>query len=162
MRAIGRRSIISPAVETQASGAQAGAFIAPKISPATCVAADQHATNGRWAACVAKMRGMNITLVTVYLVHTIGLAPENLAILSEITVFTRGLGNPVVMLGDFNMTPDELRSGPYLAAERLECIVPAGPAISCFVSGGSCIDYAVATIGLCHLLSRFEDVVGPF
>ena len=49
----------------------------------------ESATSSRWQAALLRLKGSTILIVTAYLVHTIGLANENLVLLEQLLILVK-------------------------------------------------------------------------
>ena len=109
---------IEPAVDTEAGSTSAGVGVAVRSHfglalPRQAVEDDamRSRVQVRWMGAVC--RG-GLHLVSVYLWHTEGLSQRNLDLLQCLAGVLRQLRGPWIVGGDFNLTPDMLRTSGWL------------------------------------------------
>ena len=100
------------------------------------------------------LRG-GVMLISVYLWHTEGLTTRNLAILNAAGEAVARHGGPWIMVGDFNMTPEELQ-GAHEWLRKIGGKITAPREPTCrSVSGGRVIDFFVLD---CRIATAVHDI----
>ena len=67
-----------------------------------------------FAAVRIQMLGTVVTLISVYLDTGIGLKGGNLKKLADLAVLISAINGPWIAMGDWNMTPEDLRQSAWL------------------------------------------------
>ena len=103
------------------------------------------AGNKDWAFAGIALKGASFLLGAVYLEDGQGLQGDNLLRLEAIRRFLAGAGRPFVLLGDFNMTPEELAGGGWLDGLGAGILKPHDLAATCTSGAGRMLDFGVAS-----------------
>ncbi len=123
------------------------------------VQSPEHAgSSTQWAARTLRVRGHDITLVSVYLAVGLGLQGQNVVVLQEIGTYLKTLGTAFIVMGDFNMTIEELEPlemETFLGARWLN---PASPSHG----GHRQIDLVLISVELAVGAKVDWDLEGPW
>ena len=81
-------------------------------------------TTKRWISAEWRLRGISITLVTVYPWSGEGMSNRNWEIFVQLRHFLKASGIPFLIMADFNMTPQQLEDSGWLESLDAMCLVP--------------------------------------
>ena len=115
----------------------------------------ESATSSRWQAALLRLKGSTILIVTAYLVHTIGLANENLVLLEQLLILVKSVGLPCIMSADWQMHPRELFQSDWPRRANLVLAEPPGCQATCNINSdrASYLDYFLVSPQLLPLVS---------
>ena len=94
-----------------------------------------------------RLKSRNLIVVPVYLTASIGIARANKDKLAIIGGFLSALRDLWILIGDFNVPPQELERSGWLEEVGGVCIVPSNSDYTCYLGPGRLIDYAVVPKG---------------
>ena len=112
-----------------------------------------------WVLARLRVKGMTILIGAAYLLTGVGLEGENLERLMRINTLRSALGWPMLVGGDFNLTPEEIH--PILQTLEAEVKTPAGVEATC--TSGRMLDYYLVSpelIGAVRATSVAPDTHG--
>ena len=114
----------------------------------------ENPTTARWTATSIRLRSMTINVVTVYLFTAEGLSLRNLAILEQILLYIQFCKGPSVVVGDWQVTPQELQTTRWMERAQLVVANPAGVTATCATGfgGARLLDYFLVSPVLMPLL----------
>ncbi|CAK0847722.1 unnamed protein product [Prorocentrum cordatum] len=106
------------------------------------------------------LKSGNIVIVSAYLLPQFGFKEANQRTLVRLGAFLRQLRDPCVVLGDWNITPDEWDKTQWLMKLNAERLLVENCTATCNRGSGSAIDYALVSKGTTgHLkLQAVEEV----
>ena len=94
----------------------------------------------------------------VYFNHTIGLSGKNLDIIRKLNELRDGGRKHLIVMGDFNIHPDEWCSSGWLELLGIE-VVTAGTEGTCrTVNGNTLIDYLLISIDIVKLIFNIRII----
>ena len=115
-RTLSYTAYLSPAISTPAGGSSAGVgcFVKSHIctSPIDASIWEQLALgddlSSRLAGFHLRMKGVTVTFLVTYLFHSEGLTERNLQLLHALALLSAIVAGPIVLVGDFNLTLEQL------------------------------------------------------
>ena len=113
-----------------------------------------------WAAIRVRVKGMDILYVAVYLTCGIGATGENILKIKEVMAFVMVTGLPFILVGDWNMSPEETLQAGWTQKLDAEVIVPKGVTGTCLT--GSTLDYAIISKNLRPIVQIEAIMEGPW
>ena len=126
-----------------------------------CIPRDQFAAP-RWTACNIRTKNQTIMVVSVYLRSGEGLSEANLTILHQLALLVSFVKGEVILVGDWQTTPDTLQTHTLVAKLGLRTVVAPNVDATCTAGQGRVIDFAVATPGIAQYLSVQADLAVPW
>eukprot|EP00959_Pyramimonas_sp_CCMP1952_P183572 3838361-Pyramimonas_sp.AAC.1 len=111
------------------------------------------ASCSRYIFGTLRLRGVDVTIVSVYLHACIGLTGLNLSLLSELGVLISRAGAPVIVAGDWNMRPELLGDSGFLAKAGLAVVPMPNVAATCVGAG------TPSLIDFCCVSNIFMDAI---
>ena len=162
----------SPGVVTEAGGLSAGvSIVVPKPTLFSFCAA-----LGRWDLSPQSHPGRavlgwvnagikgGVLVVVIYLYDGEGWSDRNISIMHEVSSALVALGQPFVLMGDFNMSPSEFVQGCFLDSVKGVLLAPDEPTFQA-TNSNSVIDYFIISSSLACAVSQGPWVqyggVGP-
>ncbi len=106
------------------------------------------------------MSGGRLTLVSFYATDGLGMAGDNLTKFGNLGAFLRTVGEAWIVVGDFNMVPDQLAASRWLDEVGGRVFVPDNTDYACNVGARRMLDFAVAGNGGEHLVRRIWADLG--
>ena len=101
-----------------------------------------------WCYQIVRCKGYNVALVSVYFL------PDDEAINTQtrlgITRFLQGYRGKYMLLGDWNMSPEQLSTCGWEVPGYSQYATPGDMAVTCGMGQGTMIDYGVASQALKH------------
>ena len=95
-----------------------------------------------FAMCQLRLRGVDINYIQTYRETAVG-PKGNLQRLATLAGKILGSRLPFIMVGDFNMTPEELQTTSFLGKVKASIVVASEGQASC--RSGRLLDYIVAS-----------------
>ncbi len=155
----GRRAFLNHAEPSAKStiGSHGGEAIAPQNHlnirpvPQALLSEISKATAAplRCSVAVLQLKGLPILVGDVYFWDSEELSDRNINILRQLYLVKKAMGLPMFLIGDFNMTPDTLRSSEWLDA--LEVVVLVADADTTLNNATKVIDFALSSPEIAHL-----------
>ena len=110
-----------------------------------------------WVAIFIKLKGTTVIYIAAYWTCGIGMTGENITKASQIMAFLMKHNLPFIILADWNMQPDELKSSGFLRKIGGEVLVPKGVMSTC--SSGRMLDYGVVSLRLRPSIEDLDPVL---
>ena len=109
-----------------------------------CLSRD-HAVAPRWTSMVLRTKGVSILFISLYLRTTEGLSDANRCIVDQILLLAAFFNGVVIIMGDWQMTTQELEQISLIAKLGLACVGPQFTDATCLSArGGGVIDLFLA------------------
>jgi hypothetical protein len=102
-----------------------------------------------------QLNGVTILVVNVCLTSGIGLTAENVVKLAFLTRLVNTFNVPFIMVGDWNMNPEELNKTGWLDKVNGRVMGPPA-AIICTAGRGNLLDYAVVDLNAASMITSIE------
>ena len=99
-----------------------------------------------WAAFTLRLRGVDITVIQVYLDCKIGGTGPNVVKLRDIAKHVMTTQQLFIIFGDFNMPPQQFLSAQFCELTKSAPVIVPGASASC--RSGRMLEYAVASVAL--------------
>jgi hypothetical protein len=113
------------------------------------------------AVSVAGAAGCRLTIVSFYATDGIGMAGDNLTKFGHLGAFLSMVGEPWIVVADWNMVPEQLAASRWLSEVGGRVLVPDNTDYTCNVGARRMLDYAVAGNGGEQLVKRiWADLSG--
>ena len=113
-----------------------------------------------WVSIILRLRGIDLTIVQLYLLTGVGPRGDNILRLADIARHVLSKRQPFLMFGDFNMTPAELQQLDILLKLKACIIVAAHGEATC--SSGRCLDFVVASSCIAPALRSVSFASAPW
>ena len=159
-KAVKRKSCptAAPLTKRSATGTSGGVFLAPlsHIALAPLSNSEMFHAGSDWAAIVLRLRGLDVLYIQLYLISGVGPKAENIMRLRTIFTYAISMGYYFILVGDWNMTPEELYSTGFIKKAKASIITVNHGLPTCRT--GRCLDYVVASCALAPALSDFHFV----
>ena len=122
----------------------------------------EHAQAPRWTPMALRTKSVSILIITVYLKTAEGLSEGNRAILDQLLLVTQFFQGLVVILGDWQMTPQELSQFTLLERAGLAIVAPADVDATCNTGKRRIIDFCLVSIKLVPHLHLESELKVPW
>ena len=159
-KAVKRKSCptAAPLTKRSATGTSGGVFLAPlsHIALAPLSNSEMFHAGSDWAAIVLRLRGLDVLYIQLYLISGVGPKAENIMRLRTIFTYAISMGYYFILVGDWNMTPEELYSTGFIKKAKASIITVNHGLPTCRT--GMCLDYVVGSCALAPALSDFHFV----
>ena len=162
-----RRAYVTEAETTSEHGSHGGEALAFQkhlnTMPIDQMILDEiHESTGsklRMTAAYVRLKSFTLLLITVYLFCSEGFSERNNDIMAQINLLTKLTGLPFIILGDFNVIPEELLASGWLSHLGAKIRTSELPS-STTASTDRNIDMCVHSICLDHIFIYLKAVVG--
>eukprot|EP00974_Lingulodinium_polyedra_P001637 153928-Lingulodinium_polyedra.AAC.1 len=116
---------------------------------------ESHGIAPHWLAVRWQLKGTALDIIGIYLKDSIGATGNNASVMLAIARYVREAAVPCIVIGDWNMDPEQAEEWGMLAQcrpARMEFLTIAGRT-TCMQGGGTCDDYALIDQRLRHVVS---------
>ena len=111
-----------------------------------------------WTACAVPFEGFEVVFISIYLHSSIGFTGPNVQKLAQLRAWLKLLSKPWVVMGDWNMPPQQLANTMIFDDLACQLVAPVDATITCSRGQGALLDYAIAHQSLAWLLSEATTV----
>ena len=127
-----------------------------------CLSRD-HVVAPRWTSMVLRTKGVSVLLISVYLRTTEGLSDANRCIIDQLLLLTAFFNGVVIIMGDWQMTMQELAQISLIAKLGLAIVGPQSTDATCSSPGGGrVIDFFLVSAKLVPYLHVDPDLKVPW
>ena len=123
---------------------------------------EEHWLPPRWTSCILRTKGVSILFVVVYLFTAEGLSDRNMAVISQICTLVSIFKGPVVIAGDWQVTPDVLATSPLIRRLGLIVKTPCGTDATCKVGAARLIDYFLVSPAIAPYITATAEFSVPW
>ena len=116
----------------------------------------------RWTCCVLRTRGVSVLLISLYLFTGQGLSELNMGILQQIFMLVAFFKGVVVILGDWQVTPQEIMQLSAISRLRLSVITPSCVDATCNSGSGRIIDFGVVSSSISQYITLEPELKVPW
>ena len=120
-------------------------------------------TASNWASSIIRLKGVDVLVVALYLVH--GRDPnseQNKAILESLGSLISILKLPFLIAGDWNCTPAQMLECNFTKFLGGTIVVPSNVDYTCSSGEGAMIDFVICSSCLMNAVEVTADVNGPW
>ncbi len=117
------------------------------------------------AACLLRLKGCNILLISIYMWSGQGLSDANFRILKQVRILKDIVHKPILVFGDWNMSPDQLASSGWLEllGLRVNFCTPKHVTSTMHKIPNRVVDFALVDTCIAHIPTDLEaDCATPF
>ncbi len=112
---------------------------------------------------IVHLGNFSFVIVALYMTAGVGNGGENAAKLAELASWLKLFRLPWLVMADWNMSPSQLRAGPWLAKVGGQVVLPNDGVITCTAgAAGSLLDYGVASADMIPWVRSFNVETVPW
>ena len=156
---------ITPALSTSKMGTSGGTLVLASsalVAHSSFFGLDgQRLQCDNWTATVVRMKGYDVLFISVYMQTGVGPQGTNLHRMAQIAALVNTMAIEFVIAGDWNMTPDELRTSDFDQCISGTIVEPGDAEFTC-AQGGRTIDYCIVSRSLVGSFQLKVDKGAPW
>ena len=114
-----------------------------------------------WIPCFWRLKGLTVAVFVIYLNSSEGLSSGNVSKLDSLAFAVRQLHTAFIIIGDWNMTPQQLANSRWMESlgRAVKVMTPRNVSHTCTTPPGRMLDYAVIDNRLEPYVLKMEAVL---